>query len=92
MIVRIVGEGQYRLDDALIDDLNELDDRLQTYLASDDPGNFSETLGEMAALIHERGEALADNELVASDAIVPPDDASVAEIRELLGEEGLIPG
>ena len=43
-------------------------------------------------LIHERGKALADDELVASDAIVPPEDASVAEIRELLGEEGLIPG
>ncbi|MFL5944950.1 MAG: PspA-associated protein PspAA, partial [Gaiellaceae bacterium] len=36
-------------------------------------------------------EAVADDELTASDAIVPPTDVSIAEARELLVGEGLIP-
>lgn len=91
MIVRILGEGQYRLDNALIDELNELDARLQIYLAASDSGHFRGVLGQMAALIHARGELLADEELLPSDAIVPPEDASVNEVRELLSNDGLIP-
>ncbi len=92
MIVRIVGEGQYRLDDALIDALNALDAELQTDLDSGDAEHFSGVLQRMVALIHERGTPLADDEMLPSDAVVPPEDATVAELRELLGEEGLIPG
>jgi len=92
MIVRIIGEGQYRLDDALIDDLNALDAELQIDLVSDDAAHFCEVLQRMAALIHERGEPLADAEFLRSDAVVPPPDALIEEIRQLLGDEGLIPG
>jgi hypothetical protein len=46
----------------------------------------------MAALVHERGTPLADDELLPSDAILPPEDSTVDEIRALLGVEGLIPG
>lgn len=91
MIVRIVGEGQFRLDDDLIDALNELDARLQEYLDADDEEHFSDLLHQMAALVHERGTPLADDELVSSDAILPPEDATVDEVRTLLGVEGLIP-
>jgi len=92
MIVRIIGEGQYRLDDGLIDDLNVLDAELQIDLDSGDAAHFTDVLRRMAALIHGRGEPLADQEFLRSDAVVPPPDASVEEIRQLLGDEGLIPG
>ncbi|MEZ4523768.1 MAG: hypothetical protein R3A46_19350 [Thermomicrobiales bacterium] len=81
MIVRIVGEGQYRLDDILIDDLNELDRQLQADLEAGDAEHFAELLHQMAALVHERGTPVADDELVRSDAILPPEDATVEKSR-----------
>jgi hypothetical protein len=38
------------------------------------------------------GRQLPDDEIVPSDLVLPSADASLAEVRELLGDEGLIPG
>jgi len=92
VIVRILGEGQFRLDDVLIDDLNALDEQLQEYLEAGDDEHFSDLLHQMANLVHARGTPLADDELVQSDAILPPEDATLDEVLALLGAEGLIPG
>jgi hypothetical protein len=35
---------------------------------------------------------LPDEEIVPSDLVLPSSDASLDEVRELLGDEGLIPG
>ena len=43
-------------------------------------------------MVRDRGEALADEELVDSDLIVPDAEASLDEVRDLLDEDGLIPG
>ena len=45
----------------------------------------------MASFVREHGERLDDAELSPSDAIVPPEDLSLDEVRELLSGEGLIP-
>ena len=92
MTVRILGEGQYRLGENLIDALNDLDARLLAFLDAGDEEHFSELLSHMASLVHAQGTALDDAELVRSDAVIPPEDATVEEIRALLGVEGLIPG
>jgi hypothetical protein len=92
MIVRIVGEGQFQLDDTLINDLNELDGQLQEWLEAGDEVRFSALLHQMAGLVREHGTPLPDGELLRSNAILPPDDATVDEVRALLGAEGLIPG
>ena len=41
--------------------------------------------------MRESGEKLADEDLSPSDAIIPPEDLSLEEARELLTGEGLIP-
>jgi hypothetical protein len=92
MIVRIIGEGQFQLDDALIYDLNELDGQLQEQLDASDEARFSDLLHRMAGLVRERGTPVPDEELVRSNAILPPEDATLDEVRALLGAEGLIPG
>jgi hypothetical protein len=38
------------------------------------------------------GKPLPDDEIVPSDLVLPSADASLDEVRELLGDEGLIPG
>jgi hypothetical protein len=48
-------------------------------------------LRELAEVVKGGGSKLADDDLSASDAIVPPDDLTLDEARELLEGEGLIP-
>jgi hypothetical protein len=91
VIARLMGEGQYRIDDAQRAQLNELDDRAVTALESDDEPALDQVLDEMWALVRERGEQLPDEELAASDLIIPPSDLTLEETRKLFTDEGLIP-
>ena len=50
MIVRVMGEGQYRLGDDAVGRLNELDERAQVALDREDVGELDRYLDEMAAL------------------------------------------
>jgi hypothetical protein len=91
VIVRIMGEGQYRLEEDAVGRLNELDDRAQEALDRDDEGELDRYLDEMAGLVRREGERLSDDDLSASDAIVPPSDMSLAETKMFFSDEGLIP-
>ncbi len=91
MIVRIMGEGQYRVDDALAERLNELDDRAMEALDRQDEAELDRYLDEMAQLVRNEGSRLPDDDLSASDAVVPPSDLTLAETAKLLSEEGFIP-
>jgi hypothetical protein len=91
MIVRIMGEGQYRLEEDAVGRLNELDDRAQEALDRDDEGELDRYLDEMAGLVRREGERLSDDDLSPSDAIVPPSDMSLAETKMFFSDEGLIP-
>ena len=91
MIVRLMGEGQYRVDDGLREQLNELDDRAQAAMEADDEPGLDEMLDDMWQLVRDRGERLPDDDLSASDVIVPPSDLTLEETRKLFSDDGLIP-
>lgn len=92
MIVRVLGEGQYRLDDEAFAAVHDLDDRVQAAADAGDEEAFATALTELVDAIVSRGEPLPADELVTSDAIVPGHGTTLAEARELLSSEGLIPG
>ena len=48
-------------------------------------------LQALAEAVRSSGEKLDDADLSPSDAIIPPEDLSLEEARELLAGEGLIP-
>jgi hypothetical protein len=91
VIVRVMGERQYRLDDDSVGRLNELDDRAQEALDRGDEGELGRYLDEMTALVKRDGESLPDDELAGSDVIVPPSDMTLEETKKFFSEEGLIP-
>ena len=91
MIVRVLGEGQWQVDDATADGLNELDEQVAQAVEAGDEDNLHRLLGMMIDTIHQKGEPLPENDLHPSDAIVPPRDLTLEEARELLEGEGLIP-
>lgn len=92
MIVRILGEGQWRLDDADVDGLNSLDERVEQAVDADDEEAFARSLEELLTAVRSAGSEVAVDELVDSDLILPPADSTVADVRGLLGDDGLIPG
>ncbi|MCC2277114.1 hypothetical protein LKL35_17070 [Streptomyces sp. ET3-23] len=92
MIVRIMGEGQVRLDDSHFAELNALDDELLAEMESGDEEGFRRTLGALLDAVRRLGTALPDDALEPSDLILPSPGASLEEVREMLGDEGLIPG
>ena len=92
MIVRILGDGQYQLPDGVLDDLNQLDAALEDAVNGDDEVGFRGALAGLLAAVRDKGSRLPDDELAPSDAILPGDDATPDEVRELLTDEGMIPG
>ena len=94
MIVRILGEGQRRVDDAHADLLNGLDSGLERAVEAGDETSFRSALTDLLAQVRTLGESLPDDELVESDALLPAEDATLQEVREMLSDsaEGLIPG
>ena len=91
MIVRLMGEGQYRIDDARLERLNALDDRATQAIDANDAAALEQHLGEIWELVRQEGTPLADDDLSPSDAIVPPHDLSLDEARQLMSNEGFIP-
>jgi len=91
VIVRVMGEGQFRLEGDAVGRLNELDDRAQEALERDDESELDRYLEEMAALVKRDGERLPDDDLSPSEAIVPPSDMTLAETKKFFSEQGLIP-
>ena len=91
MIVRLMGEGQWRVDDALRERLNAFDDQAVAALERDDEPELDRVLEQMWELVKSEGEELPPEDLSPSDAIVPPADLTLEETRELFQGEGLIP-
>lgn len=92
MIIRILSEGQYDVPDTSIDALNELDRELEAAVETGDEASFGAALGALLDLVRSSGEPVAVDSLVASDLVLPPESASLAEVRDMLSGEGLIPG
>ena len=91
MIVRLMGEGQFRIGDELLPTLNELDDRAQAAADADDEPELDRLLEDMWKLVLAEGDRLADDDLSASDVVIPPSDLTLEETKRLFSEEGLIP-
>ena len=91
MIVRISNEGQFRLDDGLHERLNELDDDAVRAVESGDEDAFHAAFEELLQIVRSEGKELDDDDLDASDVILPPSDLSFVEAGEEFTGDGLIP-
>lgn len=92
MIVRILNGGQYEVPDEVLQELNTLDDPLSRAIESGDEEGFRSGLSRLLGLVQDRATPLPDDFLGPSDVVLPAEDASMDEVKDLLTEEGLIPG
>ena len=91
MIVRLMGEGQFRVAESDVDELNGIDNAAAAALEVGDEAGFRLRLEELHEKVREVGEPLELSDLSSSDLIVPPVDLSLDEARELFSGDGLIP-
>ena len=92
MIVRILGEGQFRVDAAVTAELNQLDTDLETAVEHSDEAAFTVALNHLLAQVRAQGSPLPPDTLESSDLILPGEDSSMDDVRKMLTDEGLIPG
>ncbi len=92
MIVRILGEGQLDVDDAATDELNVLDAALEAAVNAGDEAAFQPALTALLERVRSLGRPLPADALEPSDLILPYADARLEDVREMLTDEGLIPG
>lgn len=92
MIIRILGEGQFTVPAAEVDRLNELDAGVEAAIAAGDEAGFAAALAGLLGHVRATGTPVPAEELVPSEALLPPADAVLAEARDMLREDGLIPG
>ena len=92
MIVRILGEGQLEVPDAAVGALHALDQALESAVDAGDEAAFTAALAALHAKIRADGSTVSADDLRPSELIIPQPDATMAEVRRLLTDEGLIPG
>ena len=92
MIVRISGEGQFDLSEDHVDELNRLDDDLTKAVDAGDEAQFKTALDALLTSVRSAGQELPADWIGPSDLVLPSPDATIHEVREVLGDEGLIPG
>jgi hypothetical protein len=90
MIIRILGEGQFEVAEP--DRLNTWDAMLQDAVEAGDEAAFRTALGRLLDAVRRHGRPLPDAALAPSELVLPSAGADLAEVRALLGDEGLIPG
>jgi hypothetical protein len=90
MIVRVSGEGQYRLDQTN-GQLNQLDNAVVSAVESGDEAAYRSAYDALLSFVRSWGEPIGDEELLGSDLILPPPDLSLQEAAREFHGEGLIP-
>jgi hypothetical protein len=91
VIVRIAGEGQFRLPDGDAARLNDLDNEAVAAVEANNQERFDELWQQMLSLVTDEGQEVPLDELVESDVILPPRDISFEEACNEFTGDGLIP-
>ncbi|MGC4109013.1 MAG: hypothetical protein QM747_00960 [Nocardioides sp.] len=92
MIVRILAEGQFDLSDDAVGALNDLDAKVEAAIEAGDEAAFHEALAALLDGVRTAGVPHDAESLEASDLILPMADATLAEVKDMLSGDGLIPG
>lgn len=89
MIIRVMGQGQYRVNSSLFDDLNKIDNKIVGYVEKGDRKAYKKSLDELIGMVIREGKKVAAKEIVESDIIVPPADMTIEEARDIFKGSGI---
>ena len=84
MIVRVMEEGQYRLDDAHAAEFERLDGDLLSSVNRKDQLGFTISLSRLLQFVRTQGQRVPNIEIVPSDMIIPAEDMTLADAQQFL--------
>jgi hypothetical protein len=87
VIVRILSEGQFEIDETHLAHLEELDQAMFDAMEHDDETAFAAALNAVLEAVRSEGKAVDPTEIGPSDLVVPHEGSTIKEIRELLASE-----
>ncbi len=88
MVVRIQGEDQYRLNLSERAQLEPLDKALSATIEGADAAEYPTALANLLNFVRAHGTALAPDQMVSSDVVLPSEDMTLEEATALLSGNG----
>ena len=90
---RIMGQGQFTVDNNTLKRLNEIDGSIVQLVSKErsDDIEFRKHLTELTHIVETKGKPLDPKEIIQSDIILPSTDLSIDEAKRLFRGEGVIP-
>jgi hypothetical protein len=92
-IVRIMGQGQFTVDNKTLRELSKVDNSIVQLVNSDRPDDveFKKRLAQLTDIVEMTGKPLNPKEIIQSDIILPSVDLSLDDAKKLFKGEGVIP-
>jgi hypothetical protein len=92
-IVRIMGHGQFTVDNKTLRELSRVDSSIVQLVSSDRPDDteFKKRLTQLTKIVELTGKPLSPKEIIQSDIILPSVDLSIDEAKKLFKGEGVVP-
>jgi hypothetical protein len=94
-IVRILGYGQFIVDNDTLNEINVIDNTIVKILESEENDDsirpeFERQLALFDTMVKEKGVVMDSNEIVQSDIVLPGKDITLEEARKVFKGEGII--
>ena len=93
-IVRIMGQGQFLVNNQILKKLNQIDSQLVKLVSDErfpDHAEFRKLLLELTQIVQGNGKPLDPREIIQSDIILPSTDLSIEEAKKLFIGQGVVP-
>jgi hypothetical protein len=94
--VRIFGSGQYTISKNTLNKLNKLDNNIVKLLSKEEEDSksesqFREVVSKMVSIVKREGKPIPPEDIVPSHAIIPDQQITLDEARQIFSGEGAVP-
>ena len=84
IVVRIQGEGQFRLASSYKDKLDGFDKKVVAAIDAGQPAGLKQSVHDVIAFVKSHGLAVPDSENVASQVVLPSEDLNLDEAKKIM--------
>ncbi|MGN6350320.1 MAG: PspA-associated protein PspAA [Candidatus Nitrosocosmicus sp.] len=94
-VVRILGHGQFSIDNSVLNELNEIDNGIVNLIENKENNDsiepeFQSKLKLLETIVKQKGTPIDSKEIVTSDIILPGKDITLEVARKVFKGEGII--
>ena len=84
IVVRMQGEGQFRLASSYKDQLDGYDQKVVAAIDAGQPAGLKQSVHDVIAFVKSHGLAVPDSENVASQVVLPSEDLTLDEAKKIM--------